>query len=45
VCRLCGSELRAERGRPGRRFERLMPERRDAPLPGDAAGLGPGAAS
>ena len=44
-CRLCGSELCAERRRPGRRFERLLPERRGAPGPGDAAGLGPSATS
>jgi hypothetical protein len=41
-CRLCGAELRAE---PRRRFERLIPERRDAPLTGEAPRLDPGAAS
>jgi hypothetical protein len=31
ACRLCGSELRVERRRPGRRFkDRLQHERRDA---------------
>ena len=34
-CRLCGSEMKPERRRPGRRFDRLVPERRDAPLPGN----------
>ena len=33
-CRVCGSELKPERRRPGRRFEPLLSERRDAPLPG-----------
>jgi hypothetical protein len=32
---MCGSELRPERRRPGRRFDRIVPERRDVRLPGD----------
>jgi hypothetical protein len=44
-CRVCGSELRDERRRPGRRFERFVAERRDAKPTGGPAGLGPTAAS
>jgi hypothetical protein len=44
-CRVCGSELSAERRRPGRRFEKLVPERRDVVQPGGAGGLGSSATS
>jgi hypothetical protein len=44
-CRVCGSELSAERRRPGRRFDKLVPDRRDVAPPGGAAGIGPTAAS
>jgi ribosomal protein L34E len=44
-CRVCGSELSAEPRRRARRFEKLVPERRDVAQPGGAAGLGPTAAS
>lgn len=39
-CRMCGEELTVE---PRRRFGRLVPERADAPQPGEAAGFGGGA--
>jgi hypothetical protein len=35
-CRLCGSELKTERRRPGRRFDRILSERRDVPRQVDA---------
>jgi hypothetical protein len=44
-CRLCGSELRAERRRPLRRFERLIPEKSDGARGADAAPFGPSATS
>jgi hypothetical protein len=44
-CRVCGSELSAERRRPARRFERIVPERRNAGPAGGAAGLGPSTTS
>lgn len=44
-CRVCGSELSAEPRRRARRFEKLVPERRDIAQPGGAAGLGPTATS
>jgi hypothetical protein len=44
-CRVCGSELRDERRRPGRRFDRLVPERRDVAHPAGSAGIGPTANS
>jgi hypothetical protein len=43
-CRLCGGGLRAEPRRHGRRFERLIPDSREA-LTAEAARLDPGAAS
>ena len=42
---MCGSELTAERRKPGRRFEKLVPDRGDAAKPGPAAGLGQSATS
>jgi hypothetical protein len=44
-CRVCGSELSAEPRRIGRRFEKLVPERRDVVQPRGAAGLGSRATS
>jgi hypothetical protein len=44
-CRLCGSELRAERRRPLRRFERLLPEKPEIVRRADARPLGPSATS
>jgi hypothetical protein len=44
-CRVCGSELSAEPRRPGRRFEKLVPEAREIAQRGGAAGLGPTATS
>ncbi|MEA2441051.1 MAG: hypothetical protein QOH76_2475 [Thermoleophilaceae bacterium] len=44
-CRLCGSELRAERRPLGRRFERVLGEGRDRVGPTDPAGLGRSATS
>ena len=43
-CRLCGADLRAE-PRTSSRFSRLKAVRRDERLPGEAAPLGPHAAS
>jgi len=31
TCEICGSELKLERRRPGRRFRQLSRERRDVP--------------
>jgi hypothetical protein len=44
-CRVCGSELKAEPRRTGRRFQRAIADARDAARPGDHAGLGPSATS
>jgi hypothetical protein len=44
-CRLCGADLRAEPRTAGGRFGRLKAVRRDERLPGEAAPLGPRAAS
>jgi hypothetical protein len=44
-CRVCGSELTAEPRRRARRFEKLVPERRDVAPPSGPAGLGPTATS
>jgi hypothetical protein len=42
---VCGSELKAEPRRTGRRFQRAIADARDAARPGEAAGLGPSATS
>ena len=45
ACRLCGAELKAEKRRPGRRFERLLPDPHEAVRPGGTAGFGSTSAS
>ena len=44
-CRLCGTELSAERRRPFRRFERMRKEGRDLVPPAGSPPVGPRATS